>query len=243
MCPPRNKDDDLPDKEVLERRKLKAELEELKVRTDTQRSARLTLQTWVGVLGGLLAVATGIFAFWRNASNFLDQRRREYEFRVDQEIIALSRQLTSDKPLERQNAALLLSAFEEDAVPMLVSSLRRTEIPELPTWVIASLQLIINKPRIEREEILEPLTQSARLALQDECRSKSSTGESVVNHLQALQKLACQTDTQVIETLKSLKQQLTSAGCRIGEQTREGLRDWIEQAIDTISNREERPKT
>ena len=166
-------------KEELEVEKLAAEVSELK-------SPWHRFTTGTGILAAVVALGAGAWGLYSAVSTFLDQRARQYAFDVSAELVDLSKQLASENRIERANAALLLSAFEEQALPILVTHLRHTEIDNLPTDIGYALRLVLAKENMKPDTVLGPLVEQTRMVLQEESKRATPSIAVVVNYVTTL---------------------------------------------------------
>lgn len=143
----------MADKEELEKQKLQAEIEEikLKVKAENQRldaerkdASRANLRSWAAIIISLITIVTGGFTIGEKFYAFLSQNEQAQKVKVSKEMIELVKGLNSNNENDRTNAILLLSAFEMDAVPVLLKNLESSDNPEP---LIESLERI--KERME----------------------------------------------------------------------------------------------
>lgn len=194
----------------------------------------------VGSLVTLLAAAWGLY---ETVTRYFEQREREYEFKVSQEMIALSKQLGSDHPIDRGHAALLLSSFEEHAVPILLSNLDVVDDPELTGQLIESLQIVAIKRRVQKhpENVIDPLLRQIQVLLDKECRASPPSIEAMNNYLKALAAVTAEfrqpkIRQRVVEVLRLLAARVGSDACRIARPVdRELLRSKVESILDSLA--------
>lgn len=212
----------MAEKEELEKKKLQAEIDEIELRIesdqgkiDSERKNALkdNIRRWTALVMGFITIISGIVAIWINSSTFLAQKKKEYEFNINREMIILVQQLSSGKKYERDNAAILLSAFEKDAVPILLNNLDRRDSPEA---TIESLKLISEKEGVTNE-VLDPLIKRAEEVFDREYRKSDVEYTSIINYVKALEKLGKEKENDVLELLNEVrkkiekKQDITSA--------------------------------
>ncbi len=142
------------EKKRLEVEKLRVEIKEIRSRTH---GFSTTVRNWSGI-AGLLVTVISLFAagaglyygyhdFRTRSEIESDRQARQLDFEVGREIIELSQNLSASDKTKRTNAAILLSAYEEHSVPILVASLH-TQDQALADAIIRSLGLILEKPRL-----------------------------------------------------------------------------------------------
>lgn len=233
-------------KRELEVEKIAAEIAEITGRTEAQASKLTRFRTWAGILLSVVTLIAAVWGVWEGASRYFAeqerqrrQREKEYEFQLSKEMITLSSQLGSNEPIERANAALLLSAFEENSVAILVSHLRVTDKSNLERYLIASLKLILQKERIKPhpEKVFAPLRDEAEFALDQECRSPTPSVQAIANYIQALEELGAGTqDKSTLDTLAGLRAKIGSCS-NVSALSRESLTTRVEKAVKAVSTR------
>lgn len=157
------------EKAALELEKLRVEIDEIEDRLRASRSAAARVKTWAGVLVSVVAIVSGAVGVIQVAGNYFVQKDKELQFQITGELVNLSKQLASSDAIERANAALLLSGYQEHAVPLLAATLRRTDKPGLPEQIIESLKLVKAKERVREhpEAVFDPLLAQADLAYRE----------------------------------------------------------------------------
>ncbi len=123
------------EEESLRLQKEKGELENKKLKNEI-------MKIKLGSVVTILSILTGLGAFYLQSSKYLSQQKEENDFKVNKELVILVKQLSSEEPKESENAALLLSTFNEPAVPLL---LRNLVWADDPTAIIESLGLILKE--------------------------------------------------------------------------------------------------
>src|SRR3990172_963671 len=127
------------DRDELERLKLQAEIDELRVKADTARAAaeserkrrvRNSLVAWVGVLTAAATLGGAALGVYIQGSNFLLERKRTKEVQLTERMVELVGKLGGDNPYARETSALLLASYEGDAIPILLWNLERVQEPD-----------------------------------------------------------------------------------------------------------------
>jgi len=113
-----------------------------------------------GVVSSLAIVGTLIFSILDLSS----QRRAERDFKVTQEIVSLTKQLSSDSAIERRAAALLLASYEHRAIDLLTSSLVTNE-SGLPPQIIYSLRQVMDANEPSKEAVIDSLILQTKISL------------------------------------------------------------------------------
>jgi hypothetical protein len=187
-------------KEALEAAKLTEEIKDLKVRYKFR-----ALPTIISIVTILATIITaGI-----TACSYIDQERRRYEFELSETMIKVVKDLGSREPVERRAAALLLSAFEANAVPVLILSLATG--PANPDTVEA-LRLIKNKKRVNaKTDVVEPLLDRAA----EEFKASPLTRVQVLtNFTNAVGFLASEDKGRAVDLLRSLRRRIDEGKAR-----------------------------
>lgn len=244
--------DSIAPKESLDTTKLRVEIEKLRAereqiicRTRAERGFGGWLREWSAILLGLVTVAGAGWGLYASYTTYWAQRQREHEFRVTQEVIALSVQLASADEVERANAALLLAELGLNAVPILVNNLRVTDRPGLARHLQAALVVVLERLRAQDSDdfdpwpVVGPLLEEGGYVLERELRSANPSIEAVVNHISALQAIAVRIDDP--DALDRIESRLVRWKTRVetswkDKNEREALEIWIDDAIDITRN-------
>lgn len=138
-------------KEELEKEKLRAEIAELEQKTRLAGEGhRRERRKQLSVLGvAVVTITSGLIGAGITASTFLDQRQRAYDLTLTKEIIQLSESLAHESETRRTTAALLLSAYEQDAVPLLLMRLESARSEAEVEAIVRSLQQITTKEKVD----------------------------------------------------------------------------------------------
>lgn len=239
-------------KKELEKQKIEAEIKEIEFKILTGKKAKLSefLKNWTTIGIAAISIITGFYTLWEN----LSQRKKEYDFKLNKEIITLSEQLNSKDKYIRENAAILLSAYEKDAVPLLLKSLERFEKPES---IIYSLKLI--KEKEETKVILNPLIEIAKEIFEREYSFLRSEEESasdsnkkaqiaIANYIETLGELCkgkivgnnvkiikneC---SESIELFNSLKKRIEERKPPVAVSAKDTIKEKINEACEKIKN-------
>ena len=184
------------DKEYLEKQKLQAEINEIEFRIKTKKDQiesdqkkifRIVplgaLKTLSRSIPVVLTILTGIVAIWIQFNQYLDKKEKEYEFNLNQVMVGLVAKLNSKEPREREDATILLSAYEEDAIPILLWNLKTTDTPES---TIQSLKLISEKESLNADKVLDKLLESAQEIFNNLENKQSINERPIYNYIDAL---------------------------------------------------------
>ncbi len=230
---PENKSD-------LEVAKLQAEVDEIRART---KGPAAFLARWTGISGlavtilSLLAGGAGLYYgymdFRTRSENEADRRARQLDFAVGREIIELSMSLSSSDKTKRTNATILLSAYEEHSVPILVANLR-TRDQTLAESVVRSLKLILKKPRILKkpELVKTPLVEEAQAVFAEELQKDNPDTLAMTNFADAFGEIFAGTkDTDILGLLDHLDNQIVLVEKKV---TKKQLKDDLQGLVRKV---------
>lgn len=200
-------------KKRLEVDKLQAEVDEINGRTQ---GASAIVARWSGITGllvtivGLGAGGAGLYYGYQDFStrseNESMRRARQLDFEVGREIIELSQNLSDADKTKRTSAAILLSAYEEHSVPILVANLH-TEDQALAGAIVRSLGLILEKPRLREkpEQVASPLIEETEILVAGELIKSEPNTLAMSTFVDALGKLFAGSQNQaVLDALQRL---------------------------------------
>lgn len=199
-----------------------------------QRGRITTISTF---LIALATISTGLWGLFRSGSEFFSQRSQAYEFQVNRDMIELVNKLSSDSVLVRESAALLLSGYEENAIPVLLWSLRQGRTPDA---VIASLRLIGKKKKVEPSDVLESLKASTHetLAHIEDAPTEQQNIKPLMNHLTALVTMTDADPGGVADFLDSLAEDIEQNSF-LSEPNRIVLSGRLHLLLNTVRQRAE----
>ncbi|OGK99227.1 MAG: hypothetical protein A3E31_09515 [Candidatus Rokubacteria bacterium RIFCSPHIGHO2_12_FULL_73_22] len=172
------------DRDELERLKLQAEIDELRVKADTARAAaeserkrrvRNSLVAWVGVLTAAATLGGAALGVYIQGSNFLLERKRTKEVQLTERMVELVGKLGGDNPYARETSALLLASYEGDAIPILLWNLERVQEPAA---TIEALRLVKGKKSVGEAALLGVLLRAAEDSFAREEGKNAWTEES-----------------------------------------------------------------
>ena len=175
----------------LETEKLQAEIVEIRAPIDDIKAWWSRWHKAVALLVAVVTLAAGGCGLFKQAQAFLEERARRFDIQLDAKMIELSFQLDSPEPKEASSAAVLLSAYEDHAVPILVDHLRDAN-PKLKDDLIESLERIMGKKRIRKDpdKVLSPLLRQTSLVFREETRDPWPSSKEMSNYLDAIERVA-----------------------------------------------------
>jgi hypothetical protein len=185
------------DKDALELEKLKAEIDEIRLNLQTNRST-LRLEKFK-VFPTYLAVAVtlifGTITYFQQRQQYLDQQAREQRFKVSQEMITLVKELNTENATALQrNAALELAYFGRQAIPILIENLDIARKNDVNQAIIKSLKSIAMSEKDSKEkdeknriEVLIPLLESAENVFRQQLQADNQPDSTILlAHFEAL---------------------------------------------------------
>jgi hypothetical protein len=181
--------EELPPKERFEVRKLQAEIAELR------RSPLRDLKFWRDLLGIVAVVFTVVYS----SIEFLAQHRAKQRFEVTREVIELVEKLHGPDKEERQSAAILLAAWGEHALPILLRSVDAERHPGFSG--LAQALTIIGRER--PGSVLDPLRKRARYLFDSVLSGDKDGVDPLLNHIVLLGDLASLGDQNASRQLLS----------------------------------------
>lgn len=220
------------EKAALELAKLRVEIKEIEARLRASRSAAARMKSWAGVLVSVVAIVSGAFGVIRVAGNYFVQQDKELQFQITGELVDLSKQLASADAIERANAALLLSGYQEHAVPLLAATLRRTDKPGLPEQIIESLKLVKANEHVREhpEAVFDPLLAQADLAYRELTVSTNTKKQAALwNYLKAIDELGRGTGNEkILSALERYRRLVEAPNSRVQGDPRSNLLNLID---------------
>jgi hypothetical protein len=205
------------DRDSLERRKLAAEVESLELRNRAEREKLererspghgVDWKVWLPILLSAATVAVSAGALGKQLYQYIDERGREYEVKAGKDVIDIAEKLAAaPDPLKRNTYAVLLSTFEEDALPVLFEHLR-SSTKEGQQPILDALERIQRKPSVEAGTVARELQAEARHAFD---RPEIDEVEAA-NFVTALGKLGAEDKEGSLALLAQLQRRVTAKG-------------------------------
>jgi hypothetical protein len=190
-------------KEELEKNKLAAEIAELsqKVEFEAKKARWSGLRTFTTFTLTFISIAAGLITLIINSSTFLAQRQKMQNVELSQNMINLVDKLNADDTYKQENAAILLSYYNLDAIPILLKNLERVENPEA---TIYSLELIKENEGVRSNEVIDPLLNSAKKIFANNIIMDDRTVFAFRNYIRALAYLGMEKKNNVLILLNQL---------------------------------------
>lgn len=210
------------------------EIDEIKNKSSENTKWQNIITNYTTPVASILAAVSVGWALFVGASTYLEQRKLAFDIQLTREMIDLSKQLSSNVDIERNNAAILISAYEEHAVPILVRNLRVTHPTDFADHLIESLSVIMEKERIKLkpEIVLEPLIQQTLTVFAAEHQKTEYSLPMMVNHLTALGSLATNAQKEdIVLLLSSVEKIIQSKSSEITVTDRERLLKIISETV------------
>jgi hypothetical protein len=146
--------------EDLQKEKLQAEINLIKARIkkdypEAKPLGRLDkiagfFKKWNAVILALIAVGGGFWGVFSPVKKYFDEQSKSVQFTLNENMIAAMDSLSSTNTSEAENAILVLSYYELNAIPVLLFNLERTNLEntELISNYYETINLIYNRKRI-----------------------------------------------------------------------------------------------
>jgi len=175
------------EKEELEKQKLQAEIEEIKLkieqgkkRLDFERkdTSKEHFRSWATIIISIVTIAVGGATIGEKVNTFFSQSTQTERVKINKDMIGLVKELKSNDKDERQNAALLLSAYEKEAVPVLLKNLESSDQSESIS-IIESLKLIKVKLGAKNKDVLTALMEKAEAVFRDEKKNLPTINQTI----------------------------------------------------------------
>ncbi len=216
----------MAEKEDLEKQKLEAEIKEIelkmlaeksKIELEKKISFRENLRGWVTLLIAIGTLITGGFTIGKKTYSSLTSSATQNEVKVTNEMIELVNKLSASEGAGRDYAAVILSSYGEEAVPILLKSLEWSG--ENPETLIDALKLIKNRD-IKKDYVLVSLLKSAKVVFErelpnlqkeSEVSSSKPSGRArrkILNYVQALREVGDEEGMEVKKILIDLQDKI-----------------------------------
>ena len=224
----------------LEKQKLQIEIEEIKLKIESERNKieseknkgfRENLRSWATAILAFLAVGSGIVTLWIQSETFLRQKEREQNFVLNKEMITLVDQLNENDIRKQENAAILLSFFKKDAIPILLMNLERSQNPKA---TIESLKLIKENREKKPQEVLDPLIKSARKIFSASEIADDKDLLAFSNFVEALGELGKEKEKDVEELLNNLMRQVEEKKIKLTNPHKFIIKETIQKSVEKL---------
>lgn len=168
----------MADREELEKQKLQAEIDLLRAQLDIEKgkkdkeekskeskitAAEKRLKNWLPLILTIIALGGGLWGgLFEPISNFIRERQRDYEVNWNEKMIGFVDNLSNDDQSKVNYAIIMLSAYELDALPILLLTLEQTKTTDNEADLIRrALKDIYDKPSLDKEKFNEEILKSA----------------------------------------------------------------------------------
>lgn len=213
-----DKDVDVPsllpfDQKELERRKLGAEIQLLRLQSRSERrkldrekraEKRVDWKIWIPIGVSLVTLILTVVPVALQLSGYISQQRREYELRLSQELLQLVQDISDPSKQDRRDTYIyLLSAFEEDAIPVLLDQLHHATAEDRES-ILRSLAAIQSKKSVPEGLVTRRLVGESKSAFD----SYHSNLRGAANFVVALGRLAAEERPTARRLLMELRRQV-----------------------------------
>lgn len=146
----------------LKTERLRAEIEFLSAITEkvTNPPQKKTWIDFIPMIGSLITVLGGGLALFMSVNSLIEQQKKVYSMTYSSQMVDFLEKSRSDDEFVQDQAIMLLSSYEMDAVPMLLLSLENSELDKQKIF-ISSFTMISNKETIDKEELLNTVMESS----------------------------------------------------------------------------------
>lgn len=167
----------MDEREQLELEKIRMELELLKKELSSGTGGKTTgdrIKEWLPIGLTFIGIIGGLLTFWVKADAYLtqiekenEQARFQHEINFNKEIIELIDDLNDEDRFVQEYAALMLTSYNLNSVPVLMFLLERKRYEENQIY-IQTLRNIFRKESIDRGMFFERIVGSTRLLFMKE---------------------------------------------------------------------------
>jgi hypothetical protein len=213
----RTADDALPaKKQSLEIETLEAEIKEINQRVqhaERRHAAELKKDktsvlrvTSIGL--PLTTLLAAIIGMWISTHRYLDEQSKTRQIELNDHLVTLVTQLYSDTSSVRDHSALLLSTFEEDALPFLAWKLGRTKSDTEP--ILEAFRMIRDNPDVNKVDITKALLRAGRQSITQEFIDHApAPDQTVITYVTALREFGAADPKQTALYLDEVDAMLT----------------------------------
>lgn len=151
----------------LEDERLKSEIEFFKALTDSIKNPEkpktsITKNKGISlaIISSLITVLAGGFALYLKVDDFLEQRMKAYSVTYTNQMINFVDKLKEKESWESDQAILLLSSYEMDAIPILLFNLEYEPSNRKEVY-LRSLKMIREKKTVNKEKFIDKIIESS----------------------------------------------------------------------------------
>jgi len=227
-------------RDALEEQKLEAEIRLIEVQIEAERDKlrheqsarrRTDWRGWIPILLSAVTVFVTGATVGIEFKQFLSNRVREYDVKLNEHMIELAQKLADPNTttLQSNTDAVLLSAFEQDALPLLFAHLRAATA-ESQEPILHALELIQRKQTVKPGTVTRALLAEARPMF----ARYAADVQGTANYVTALGRLASDDEKGALGLLAELQQQVhRDGGAPAGI-----LRPMVEQACRQLTGKD-----
>lgn len=227
------------EKEELEKQKLQAEIEEIKLKIEQGKkrldfeqkdASKEHLRSWAAIIISFVTIATGAITIGQKAYTFLSQNAQTQRIKINQDMIKLVDELRTGDEGARENAAMLLSAYGMEVVPVLLKNLESYSNPEP---LIESLKEIKDRLGDKNKDVLTALINKAKDLFKNNLKALPTVNEKtttkqrkaekcIANFITALKELYGDSP-EIKELFQDWKKKIESREPAVEEANKNGL--------------------
>jgi len=131
-----------------------------KVLTEKTNPKSSKIKIWAPVILTFVSIAAGLFGILFPSIKYINQQNDQYEFTFNKEMVAFANELNSEDYMKREQAIMMLTYYEEDAVPILLHKLERINYRQKNN-ICSALKTIKNLSRKDKLLIEKMLFKNA----------------------------------------------------------------------------------
>lgn len=160
----------MADREELEKEKLQVEINLLTAQLEIEKKKESKWAAWgkriknfLPLILTIVAIVGGLWKLYEPISNFVRERQRAYEVNWNAKMIEFVNDLSSKDQFKENSAIIMLSAYEFDALPILLLKLEQTNSTGHEVNLIRkALMDIYGKTSLDKDKFNERILNSAR---------------------------------------------------------------------------------
>jgi len=232
------------EKEELEKLKLIAEIKDLERSSESARrnSNRENIKSWLTIIISVATIVTAVFTIGTTIDSYVKQKAQSEKLIVDEKLLKVVEKLNSDKKEDREYATVLLSAYEKNAIPILLKYLEWNDEPERLIHLLKNI-----KQKISTSNFNDMLMNSANEVFQLEIINLRSEGNAatentdkaktaIINYLLTLEELGGDKE-KISSMLVELKKHVGNSSLSIEKITRDSILTMIRRVEGGLKNK------
>jgi hypothetical protein len=167
----------------------------------------------VTIAGAVVALASSTWAVFVPIADYFDEKRKTYEVKLSSDMITLVNNLDDSSSQSKvDNSILMLSAYENDAIPYLLYKLEgdgpsEKEAGKTREVIIRALQIIKNKKSVDKDEMMTLIHDSAHLyfMLNNSPDISPTQKETIYDYIKLLSLVGCDDKKKIFTLYAEMK--------------------------------------